>query len=445
MKLRLLSTLLLFTLVISLAITQNLYAAWLVLFIGGAALAPTALRPRLCTVTLTPTEILAATIKAFRTRTPGIDLFGGDFGGMNLLYNHQAIAHIETLGSASTYSAGSGGYKNGAVDGRTLLLDVPITIDTWKTYPVKLTHVNLITDQKNPYGGVIGNGGYVLGKTVVDALLAKAAFSHFSRSSTIANADFDVDGLITITEQMNAVTEAEERYLIVNSAVASILAADARMANAQWFGTPQGGAPFRRWTNAWGFREILEYPSLSANNGTAITGITGVAATDVITATAHGCIVGDRVYVSGLTGGSGLSTGYYYVITAPTANTLTISATIGGSAVNFTTDITDGTLQKKTNLNAVAFERRAFAVKAGAPAPTTAQMAAQFGIPMSTVVDAMYDAETRVAMGMARWQEEGTADLYICPTVLFGTRAGRETTDTAGTSCDYAGHLCITA
>lgn len=445
--LRLLATAALFA-ITALLLPSNPVGALIVLCVGSAALLPlTGSSLNLArTVTLTPTEILMANIKAFKTRTPGIDLFGGDFAGMNLLYNHPAIAQIELLGSASTYSAGSGGYKNGAQDGRTLLLDVPMTIDGWATYPVKMTHVNLITDQKNPYGGVIGNGGYVLGKAVVDALLAKANFSHFSRSSTIANADFDVDGLVTITERMNGVTEAEERFLIVNSSVASVLAADSRMANAQWFGTPQGGAPFRRWTNAWGFREILEYPSLSANNGTALTGVTCANATEIFTKAAHGLVIGDRVKFSSITGGAGISTATeYFVKTVPSSSTFTLSATRGGATLDVTSsDISDATCTKTTNLNAVAFERRAFAVKAGAPPPATTALAQQLGIPLTMVIDSMFDPDTKVAMGMAKWQEEGTGDLYICPTVLYGTRAGAEIGEAAGQSCDYAANLCIT-
>lgn len=81
---------------------------------------------------------------------------------------------------------------------------------------------------------------------------------------------------------------------------------------------------------------------------TAITLTTpfGAAATDIITATGHGLAVGDPVQFVTLTGGTGLTVGTtYYVIAANlTANTFQVSATPGGAAVNFTTDITAGTL-----------------------------------------------------------------------------------------------------
>jgi hypothetical protein len=73
--------------------------------------------------------------------------------------------------------------------------------------------------------------------------------------------------------------------------------------------------------------------------------ITGVAATDIITATGHTFVNGDPVVFESLTGGAGIrmATQIYYVIDAAT-NTFQISETVGGAAVNFTTNITAGTV-----------------------------------------------------------------------------------------------------
>jgi len=77
---------------------------------------------------------------------------------------------------------------------------------------------------------------------------------------------------------------------------------------------------------------------------TALT-ITGVAATNVITTSAaHGLAVGDRIYISSVTGGTGLAVGGYFVLTVPSSTTLTLSSTSGGSVLDFTTDITAGGL-----------------------------------------------------------------------------------------------------
>jgi hypothetical protein len=75
-------------------------------------------------------------------------------------------------------------------------------------------------------------------------------------------------------------------------------------------------------------------------------GITGVAATDVLTSsTAHGLAVGDPVQFTAITGGAGLVEGTrYYVVVVPSSTTLQLSATVGGAVFDFTTDITGGTI-----------------------------------------------------------------------------------------------------
>jgi hypothetical protein len=79
--------------------------------------------------------------------------------------------------------------------------------------------------------------------------------------------------------------------------------------------------------------------------------VTGVAATDIFTSAAHGYVAGDRVVFTALTGGAGLVTNRdYYVIAANlAANTFQVSATPGGASVDFTTDVTVGTVQKNGN------------------------------------------------------------------------------------------------
>ena len=79
----------------------------------------------------------------------------------------------------------------------------------------------------------------------------------------------------------------------------------------------------------------------------AVTLSTSAAADDIIDATGHGFAAGDKVVFESLTGGAGLETGrVYYVIAGNlAANTFQVSETEGGSAVNFTSDVTAGTVR----------------------------------------------------------------------------------------------------
>jgi hypothetical protein len=86
--------------------------------------------------------------------------------------------------------------------------------------------------------------------------------------------------------------------------------------------------------------------------GDPVTITTSAAADDIIdTTTAHGFVAGDRVVFTALTGGTGLTTDreYFVIATSLGAQTFRVSETLGGSGVNFTTDITAGTVRKGGN------------------------------------------------------------------------------------------------
>jgi hypothetical protein len=86
--------------------------------------------------------------------------------------------------------------------------------------------------------------------------------------------------------------------------------------------------------------------------------VTGVAATNVLTTkdeqdrpVNHGLIVGQRVILEGLAGGTGLTSGStYYVRTIPSDSTLTVSETAGGAEKDFSSNLTAGTLRRRIRL-----------------------------------------------------------------------------------------------
>jgi hypothetical protein len=86
-----------------------------------------------------------------------------------------------------------------------------------------------------------------------------------------------------------------------------------------------------------------------AGAASTITLATSAAADDIIdTAAAHGFVAGQAIRFATLTGGTGLTAGTtYYVISANlAAQTFQVATTPGGSAVNFSADITAGTVAK---------------------------------------------------------------------------------------------------
>lgn len=82
---------------------------------------------------------------------------------------------------------------------------------------------------------------------------------------------------------------------------------------------------------------------------TAYGSITGVAATDVITITGLTCVDGMGITLTSLTGGSGLSTGVKYYLVNSSGSTAKLALSQGGAAIDFTTNITGGTLLIQTD------------------------------------------------------------------------------------------------
>lgn len=95
----------------------------------------------------------------------------------------------------------------------------------------------------------------------------------------------------------------------------------------------------RRW------QKVSKVQEVSLTGGqTAYASVTGAASTNVVTITGATLVNGTLVNFTSLTGGSGLSAGVgYYVIDASGA-TCKLALTQGGSAIDFTTDITLGSV-----------------------------------------------------------------------------------------------------
>lgn len=95
---------------------------------------------------------------------------------------------------------------------------------------------------------------------------------------------------------------------------------------------------------------------------------TGVASSDTFTDNGHGYANGDVVVFSAITGGAGLVIGRVYFVIGSTANTYQLSTTPGGSAVNFTTDVSAATIARFQEISggSPAYARKAIAWNAAA-------------------------------------------------------------------------------
>jgi hypothetical protein len=91
--------------------------------------------------------------------------------------------------------------------------------------------------------------------------------------------------------------------------------------------------------------------------------VTGVASTDVLTTTSHGYSDGDVVLLSALTGGTGLVASRIYYVRDSTTHTYKLALVAGGTAVDFTADLSAGTVTRIVELTggSPAYARKAIA------------------------------------------------------------------------------------
>lgn len=400
--------------------------------------------------TLTSTTILQRTLAAFGARVPMIRAMSTDFSIDSPLHlDQQVIAHVRQNPAISTYD-GTTGYANGATSARTLLVDLPITVDSHKHVPVYVDHLDAIKDSKDAFLGAQDSMGYVLGKAMVDSILEKCTGANLSYSETYSTANSDLDAISAITTKLNENGAAPTgRVGIVNSAVASTLELDSRIASKEYYGVLTGSSGLRVFRGVGGFEAIYEYPGLSANNATGKT-FTTTHGSELVNCTGHGFETGDRVRLT--TSAADLPNGFavdttYYVIKV-SADTLKLAASDADATAGTPVTISDDgtgthTITGYENVTGIFFESRAIALRAGIPSKSS-ELAAAMGIPQTMAMDTLTDPDSGLSLAFLRWMNTGTMDLYATVASIWGSAVGRQA-GAAGAITDKAAVLLRSA
>ena len=399
--------------------------------------------------TLTSTEILIDVIRAFRKSIPLAVNFSKNFSSTGIRRGKSYMAHVATTPTAENVTTT---YAVTGNDAQSLLVDLPVTVSNRVGSRLIMKNIDLIANDKNAYDEVIAGAGYAVGKAFTDDLLATAVSQNFSNGITYAAADSDVDMLIAATSQLNAQGAARMgRTMIVNSAVANALAADTRLISRDFAGQMQGEDGYRSWRGTNGFSLIQEYPDMPTGNGTAVTGGAITASTDVYAKTAHGLVTGQRVVLTSLTGGTGLTAGtaYFFSRTSADAGFIcsTLANAIAGTAINVTADASSVVLTPTDNVSAFATDASGIVFLAG-PEDHGAQDAimSSLGIPSILAFDTVRDPESGITMSAVKFQDPSTGDLTFMPVLLWGKVAGRQGgTNAIGYGTDNGGLLVRTA
>ena len=395
--------------------------------------------------TLTSSEILLDVIDAFQKRIPGLNSMGTDFRANSLKLNQTYTAHVPTVPSTEDITSANYAGMTGQTM-RSLLTDVPVTVNKHVGCSLKLQHLYSIQDNKQQYQKLIALAGYSMAKSMMDNIITGFTSINFSQHVQFSVANSDSDMLDTITGRMNTNgCVPEGRVMIVNTPVAGTLSADARLSSRDYAGQRVQGSGYRRWENVGGFAEIVEYPDLAnTTSGTALTSVTATAATDLFTKASHNLTTGQAVTAASFS--AGVTAATYFVISV-SSSTFKLATTwdnaIAGTAYDVSADGTGGVITPVQTLTGFAFDPRAIALLAGVPdGVDTAQVAQGLGINVNRVNnwEVVTHPDTGVTMAAISWQGAGTDDVFWVPTMVYGKSLGRQAEASApGALCDYAG------
>lgn len=133
--------------------------------------------------------------------------------------------------------------------------------------------------------------------------------------------------------------------------------------------------------------------------GANITGVTSTGSPDTFTKTSHGLSNGDLVVFSSITAGAGLVVLFPYFVVSTATNTFQLALTSGGAAIDLSSDLTTGTVNKVTEISggSPAYARVAQAYAAAAASLIDdSTNGAVLNVPAAGVVDfhGFYTAST---------------------------------------------------
>jgi hypothetical protein len=134
---------------------------------------------------------------------------------------------------------------------------------------------------------------------------------------------------------------------------------------------------------------VITYAGLF-DESAAIASVTGAASTDLLTKSSHGLSNGDLVVLRSLSGGTGLYAERPYYVVGVSGNDFQLAKTSGGSAINFTSDISSVSVVKLVEISggSPAYARKAIAWNSAADDNVDdSTNGAVFDVPASAVVN----------------------------------------------------------
>lgn len=414
--------------------------AWLpavaVMGIGSIALsAPSA---RACNTLTSPQEILMEVADAFLNLAPAVRTLGGQWVNTGVKKNKKYTGHI--AGAVTARDITTTLFPS-AADPGSLLTDLDITASYAKGAPLTMDAITMAARDKNSYEKLVKGAAHSLASAFFNAGVSYAASQYCSYSAVYAAVDADMDmlsGVQTTLNENGALPYG--RTMIVNSSYAGNLCNVTGIASRDFFGQ-QNVSAIRAWRGIAGFDLVQEFPGLSNNNGSAITGIAAATSGNLYTKSAHGLVTGQRVQInSGWSASIGFSTNDYAYVIYASASTFQLATTLAnalaGTAATVSNNATGGSLTVKENIAGFATDGRGIEFVAGPlDLSATDEMLELFGA-QKVVSTTTVQHESGLVFGAVAAQDPSTGAVSWTPTLVFGFRAGRDSSTTIGDKTD---------
>jgi hypothetical protein len=137
-------------------------------------------------------------------------------------------------------------------------------MDTWKDVVLKFQAADLVADRSTKYTKTVNSAAYVLGKALVDSVLAKCLAANLSHTTICTQANATAAKLRSFVAQLNSQGAGPFYFGLVKSGFMTGLLSDTSIISGFYFNQRQQGTPIMELTNIQGFQSVSEYPDDTA-------------------------------------------------------------------------------------------------------------------------------------------------------------------------------------
>jgi phage I-like protein len=174
-------------------------------------------------------------LSLLKAQLPALDLFSTDFSGSSVKLNQSIITRILGLPTVQTYSTSSGYAKTDVT-----ATDVSVVINTHRYTQYDYNANELASTSRDLFGEQAEGAIYVLGKDMLDALLALVLKANFASQTVVTQANWNRSALIAARVALRKrKVQIRDGFALMNEDYFGALASDATIINLGVYQRPE--------------------------------------------------------------------------------------------------------------------------------------------------------------------------------------------------------------